>query len=231
MTLSFPSVAGRATTLAPSPQTHTTLDILAHRGVWTEPSERNTLAAFERAFAHGSGAAGSTFATSTATLVVSHDPPVHGALPLADVVDAYRAAGQPGRLALNIKADGLQALVAAALARRAPVRLVHVRHVCAGRARLAAPRAPDLYPPLGRRARARSPRRGRGRVARRLRRRLDHRGARRIAPRCRPSRSRSSRPNSTAAIPRPPGAPGGAGVWTRHLSICTDYPETLEGLR
>ncbi len=31
-------------------------------------------------------------------------------------MDAYRAAGQPGRLALNVKADGLQALVAAALA-------------------------------------------------------------------------------------------------------------------
>ena len=115
MTLSFPSVAGRATTPAPSPRTHTTLDILAHRGVWTEPSERNTLAAFERAFAYGWGAEFDVRDLDGA-LVVSHDPPVRGALPLADVVDAYRAAGQPGRLALNIKADGLQALVAAALA-------------------------------------------------------------------------------------------------------------------
>jgi glycerophosphoryl diester phosphodiesterase len=111
MTRSFPSVARPVTT----PQTPTTLAILAHRGVWTEPSERNTLAAFERAFAHGWGAEVDV-RDLDGELVVSHDPPVRGALRLADVIAAYRAAGRPGRLAINVKADGLQALAAAALA-------------------------------------------------------------------------------------------------------------------
>jgi glycerophosphoryl diester phosphodiesterase len=115
MTLPFPSVAGPATTPAPSPQTPTTFDVLAHRGAWTEPSERNTLAAFERAFARGWGAEVDV-RDLDGRLVVSHDPPVRGALLLADVVDAYRAAGQPGRLAINVKADGLQASLGAALA-------------------------------------------------------------------------------------------------------------------
>jgi glycerophosphoryl diester phosphodiesterase len=119
MTAPFPRVVGPAT-LAESPQTPSpTIEILAHRGVWQTPPERNTLAAFERAFAAGWGAE-IDVRDLDGELVVSHDPPRRGALPFAAVVDAYRAAGEPGTPAINVKADGLQAPLAAALAEVRP---------------------------------------------------------------------------------------------------------------
>jgi glycerophosphoryl diester phosphodiesterase len=119
MTLPFPSVGGPVTTAALRPQTPTTFTILAHRGAWAHLPERNTLGAFERAFARRWGAE-IDVRDLDGELVVSHDPPLRGALPLADVVDAYLAAGEPGRLAINVKADGLQASLAAALAKVRP---------------------------------------------------------------------------------------------------------------
>jgi glycerophosphoryl diester phosphodiesterase len=89
--------------------------VLAHRGYWRVPSERNSLAAFQRAFDHGYGAEIDVRDLDGA-LVVSHDPPVRGALALEQVVDAYRSSGSEGVLAINIKADGLQARLADALA-------------------------------------------------------------------------------------------------------------------
>lgn len=84
---------------------------LAHRGAWTDADERNTLAAFEAAFARGWGAE-IDVRDLGGELVVSHDPPAPGALPLTAVLDAFRAAGCPGALAVNVKADGLEALTA-----------------------------------------------------------------------------------------------------------------------
>jgi glycerophosphoryl diester phosphodiesterase len=91
------------------------MEILAHRGVWADLAERNTLPAFERAFARGWGAE-IDVRDLDGELVVSHDAPVRGALALAAVVDAYRAAGSGGRLAINVKADGLQPALTEALA-------------------------------------------------------------------------------------------------------------------
>jgi hypothetical protein len=114
MTSPFPTVVGPADrTRTPDPS-HT-LRILAHRGVWSDPSERNTLAAFDRAFARGWGAE-IDVRDLDGTLVVSHDPPLRGALPLAAVLDAHAAAGRPGTLAINVKADGLHAPLADAIA-------------------------------------------------------------------------------------------------------------------
>ena len=48
-------------------------------------------------------------------LVVSHDPPRAGALAFRDVLAAHSAHGHPGVLAINVKADGLVSLLAAAL--------------------------------------------------------------------------------------------------------------------
>jgi glycerophosphoryl diester phosphodiesterase len=115
MTAPFPRVVGPATRAARPHTPPPTFEILAHRGVWQRLAERNTLGAFERAFAAGWGAE-IDVRDLDGELVVSHDPPVRGALPFAAVVDAYRAAGEPGRLAINVKADGLQAPLAAALA-------------------------------------------------------------------------------------------------------------------
>jgi glycerophosphoryl diester phosphodiesterase len=104
-----------------TPDAAPALRILAHRGVWSDPAERNTLAAFERAFARGWGAE-IDVRDLDGTLVVSHDAPRRGALPLAEVLAAYRAAGTAGTLAMNIKADGLQAPLADALAGVEPAR-------------------------------------------------------------------------------------------------------------
>lgn len=79
---------------------------LAHRGLWTLPAERNSLAAIRDAFAHGWGVE-TDVRDIDGALVVSHDPPTQGTLAFETVVDAYRAHGCPGALAVNVKADGL----------------------------------------------------------------------------------------------------------------------------
>lgn len=84
---------------------------LAHRGLWAAADERNTLSAFRDAFAHGWGVELDVRDLDGA-LVISHDPPVAGALGFHAVVDAFLSAGSPGQLAVNVKADGLEGLIA-----------------------------------------------------------------------------------------------------------------------
>jgi glycerophosphoryl diester phosphodiesterase len=84
---------------------------LAHRGLWAEADERNTLAAFSEAFAHGWGVE-LDVRDLDGELVISHDPPAAGALGFAAVVEAFLAAGSPGQLAVNVKADGLETMLA-----------------------------------------------------------------------------------------------------------------------
>ena len=85
--------------------------LLAHRGAWARAAERNTLAAFRDAFANGWGVE-LDVRDLDGELVISHDPPAADALPFATVIEAYRAHGCPGTLAVNVKADGLEALTA-----------------------------------------------------------------------------------------------------------------------
>ena len=80
--------------------------ILAHRGWWQAPHERNSLGAFEKAFAAGHGVE-LDVRDLNGELVISHDPPTTGALPFERVLECYAKNGAPGRLAINIKADGL----------------------------------------------------------------------------------------------------------------------------
>jgi glycerophosphoryl diester phosphodiesterase len=90
------------------------VEIITHRGHWTTSAERNTLAAFERSFAGGMGAE-IDVRDLGGSLVVSHDPPRAGALALEQVLAAHAAHGRPGVLAINVKADGLAAVVTSAL--------------------------------------------------------------------------------------------------------------------
>lgn len=91
------------------------MKIVAHRGYWLEDGEKNTPAAFQRALDGGFGIE-TDLRDANRGVVISHDMPGGGEMTL----DAFLAlcarhpAGRP--LALNIKADGLQAQVAAALA-------------------------------------------------------------------------------------------------------------------
>jgi len=91
------------------------MHIITHRGFWFTPEERNTRTAFERAFAAGFGAEVDV-RDREGELVVSHDPPVNGAPPLTEVLALHAAAGRPGELAINVKADGLCELLRAAMA-------------------------------------------------------------------------------------------------------------------
>lgn len=82
------------------------MKILAHRGHWREPSEKNGFAAFERAWDNGHGIE-TDLRDLDGRVVVSHDPPLRGALDFEAFLEAYAARGNETPLALNIKADGL----------------------------------------------------------------------------------------------------------------------------
>lgn len=87
------------------------MKILSHRGFWKDPTEKNTEAAFERSFSMGFGTE-TDLRDALGSLVVAHDPPVQGAL-AADVLFEIHGRHDPKlTLALNVKADGLQHLVA-----------------------------------------------------------------------------------------------------------------------
>jgi hypothetical protein len=94
------------------------MDILAHRGHWTTPLEKNSRAAFERALSAGFGLE-TDLRDAHGSVVIAHDLPRGGEMPLDDFLTLCTAYPARGALALNIKADGLQDLVQAALARHA----------------------------------------------------------------------------------------------------------------
>lgn len=84
-------------------------NVIAHRGYWLELSEKNSVAAFERAVAHGFGIE-TDFRDLDGELVISHDMPRRGEV--ISAADFFALCAVPpdwrGILALNVKADGLQ---------------------------------------------------------------------------------------------------------------------------
>jgi len=90
------------------------MDILAHRGFWTDRSEHNSESAFRRAFAKGYGVE-TDVRDLDGELVISHDPPRRGAMTFAAFLALYLSYDARPCLALNIKADGLQAPLLQAL--------------------------------------------------------------------------------------------------------------------
>ena len=91
--------------------------ILAHRGLWQNPVDKNSASALRKALEDGFGVE-TDIRDLAGQLVVSHDPPRAGALALDDFLDAYVQSRATGILALNIKSDGLQLALAKALASR-----------------------------------------------------------------------------------------------------------------
>jgi hypothetical protein len=97
------------------------VQILAHRGLWRAPEERNGLAALRRALELGFGLE-TDIRDHAGRLVISHDPP-SGPAPLLDlkqVLELHAEVGAATTLAINIKADGLRGLLTADLADNAP---------------------------------------------------------------------------------------------------------------
>jgi len=89
--------------------------ILAHRGVWTRPEERNTLAALTAALEAGYGIE-TDLRDLDGALVVAHDPARRAvAIPADRLFEVCAARPDHGLLALNIKADGLRPMLDAML--------------------------------------------------------------------------------------------------------------------
>lgn len=86
------------------------LHLIAHRGYWLSPSEKNTATAFSRALAHGFGIE-TDFRDHDGHLVVSHDIPHAGVMTANEFSDLYQSCPVAAPIALNIKSDGLQDLV------------------------------------------------------------------------------------------------------------------------
>lgn len=84
--------------------------LIAHRGFWIEPEERNTLSAFKRALQHGYGIE-TDLRDAHGGLVVSHDPPATGALSAREFFALCLDHPVAVPHALNIKSDGLHALL------------------------------------------------------------------------------------------------------------------------
>lgn len=94
------------------------MKLIAHRGHWLQPSEKNSVDAFERALAAGHGIE-TDLRDAHGAVVIAHDMPRGGELTLDAFLALCARHPQRGPLALNIKADGLQAAVREALARHA----------------------------------------------------------------------------------------------------------------
>jgi len=90
--------------------------IISHRGYWKEFPEKNQVQAFKRSFRLGFGTE-TDIRDYNGNLVISHDIPNENALTFEDFLDIYNSEkiGDVLPLALNIKSDGLQQKIKAAL--------------------------------------------------------------------------------------------------------------------
>lgn len=84
------------------------LEIIAHRGLWDKPEQRNTKFAFEAAFREGFGIE-TDIRDLDGDLVISHDMPTMYSdhLSLDELLELYSSQANSFSLALNIKSDGL----------------------------------------------------------------------------------------------------------------------------
>lgn len=86
------------------------MNIIAHRGFWINPLEKNTLKAFTRALENGFGIE-TDFRDYHGQLVISHDIPTPSSVAAQQFVDLFKKYPVLAPMALNIKADGLHDLI------------------------------------------------------------------------------------------------------------------------
>lgn len=82
------------------------MQIIAHRGDWTVPTEKNSRLALNQALLSGWGIE-TDIRDLNGELVISHDMALAGCLSLETVLLDYCSIGSDSILALNIKSDGL----------------------------------------------------------------------------------------------------------------------------
>ena len=96
------------------------MKFIAHRGLWHDASEKNSLKAFQSALDHGFGIE-TDFRDLAGALVISHDLPQPGAMQADDFFDLLKTATNlEAVMAINVKADGLQKLLAQTLQPQSP---------------------------------------------------------------------------------------------------------------
>jgi glycerophosphoryl diester phosphodiesterase len=87
------------------------MKILAHRGWWETKDQRNTEAAFVRAFENGFGVE-TDVRDQNGVLKIAHDMPMgDGLMDFETFLALHKSHERAGEIALNIKADGLQSEV------------------------------------------------------------------------------------------------------------------------
>ncbi len=82
------------------------MEILAHRGHWTNETEKNSKEAFQRAFDAGFGVE-TDLRDCNGQIVIAHDMPQGDEMPFEELLKLLDGRQLP--LALNIKADGMAA--------------------------------------------------------------------------------------------------------------------------
>lgn len=85
-------------------------NILAHRGWWDNEKDKNSCYALKRALDAGYGLE-TDVRDLNGKLVISHDPPNDDAVSTEWLFKTYVEMGVSGRIAINVKADGLQGLL------------------------------------------------------------------------------------------------------------------------
>jgi len=88
--------------------------IISHRGYWQQVHEKNGIAAFERSFSLGFGAE-TDLRDHREQVVISHDMAGESSMSLDELFSIFNRYDTALPLALNIKADGLQQKLKAAL--------------------------------------------------------------------------------------------------------------------
>jgi hypothetical protein len=84
------------------------MEYIAHRGLWFEQKEKNTLTALYRGLDEGYGLE-TDVRDLSGELVISHDvPTAETAVPFEQLLSYYANKGCTSTLAINIKSDGLQ---------------------------------------------------------------------------------------------------------------------------
>jgi glycerophosphoryl diester phosphodiesterase len=90
------------------------MKIISHRGYWKNPKEKNQKTAFERSFSLGFGTE-TDLRDFDGHIVISHDIADGNAISLNELFSIFNRYDKGLPLALNIKADGLQQQLKAAL--------------------------------------------------------------------------------------------------------------------
>lgn len=87
------------------------MEIIGHRGIWNDSNKKNSLDAFNECFKRGFGTE-TDIRDLDGELVISHDMPYKkNKITLDSLIYVFKKNLSPGRLALNIKSDGLAHLL------------------------------------------------------------------------------------------------------------------------